>query len=103
LVLSRLNLHSTIVVRDENVFQWWLTARKQLPKLLRRGFDSLFFLVGWLIWKERNARTFNGVGRLAAELAALIQDEASRGARRASHICGCCCSFWGLDPACCSR
>ena len=72
LVLARLNLHSTIVVRDENVFQWWLTARKQLPKLLRTGFDSLFFLVGWLIWKERNARTFNGVGRPAVELAALI-------------------------------
>ncbi|CAD6268588.1 unnamed protein product [Miscanthus lutarioriparius] len=56
---------------------WWLTAKQQLPKLLRRGFDSLFFLVGWLIWKERNARTFNGVGRPAADLAALIQDEAS--------------------------
>jgi len=26
-----------------------------------------------------------------------------RGARRASHICGCCCPFWGLDPACCPR
>jgi len=26
----------------------------------RKGFDSLFFLVEWRLWKERNRRTFNG-------------------------------------------
>jgi hypothetical protein len=42
-----------------------------------KGFDSLFFLVGWSIWKERNARTFNGSPSDPAILARMIQDEAS--------------------------
>jgi hypothetical protein len=37
--------------------------------------DSLFFLIGWLIWKERNARTFNGEATTPMQLCSLIQDE----------------------------
>lgn len=40
------------------------------------GFDSLFFLIGWRIWKERNARTFDGVSSQAGRLALAIQEEA---------------------------
>jgi hypothetical protein len=54
---------------------WWIQFRKRIPKTVRRGFDSLFFLIGWLIWKERNARTFNGVATTPAQLEPLIQDE----------------------------
>ena len=32
--------------------------RKFVPKIGRAGFDSMFFLISWSIWKERNARTF---------------------------------------------
>jgi len=42
---------------------------------IRRGFDSLFFLIGWMIWKERNARTFNGVATSAVRLGVMIQEE----------------------------
>jgi hypothetical protein len=42
---------------------------------VRRGFDSLFFLIGWLIWKERNARTFDVVATTPALLESLTQDE----------------------------
>ena len=34
-------------------------ARKQVPKAGRRGFDSLVILVSWIVWKERNDRTFD--------------------------------------------
>jgi hypothetical protein len=47
-----------------------------MPRTLRKGFDSLFFLVGWRIWKERNARTFDGVSSQAGRLALAIQEEA---------------------------
>jgi hypothetical protein len=43
------------------VIRWWLHNRKLVPKVIRRGFDSLFFLIGWLLWKERNVRTFSGI------------------------------------------
>jgi hypothetical protein len=48
-----------VVVHEERAIHWWLHNRKLLPTTIRRGFDSLFFLIGWLLWKERNARTFN--------------------------------------------
>lgn len=52
-------------------------ARKQVPKPLRRGFDPLFFLIGWMLWKERNSRTFNGKVQSPAQLMTAIIDEAS--------------------------
>jgi hypothetical protein len=42
---------------------WWTDSRKRLPKQIHRGFDSLFFIVGWNLWKERNARTFDRSSR----------------------------------------
>ena len=72
----KLHLQHTVVVQDEPAIPWWLRCRKALPKQLRRGFDSLFFLIGWSIWKERNARTFNGVSTSAARLEVSIQEEA---------------------------
>ena len=59
------------------MLDWWLRTRKLLHKQLRKGFDSLFFLVGWSIWKERNARTFNGTSAAPSRLALLIQEEAN--------------------------
>ena len=57
-VLRKLQLDHTITVRHDNVFVWWLRERKSVPKIGRAGFDSMFFLISWSIWKERNARTF---------------------------------------------
>lgn len=48
--------------------QWWIQSRKSLSKPIQRAFDSLFFLIGWRIWKERNSRTFDGVQKTAAQL-----------------------------------
>lgn len=56
---------------------WWTTSRKLLPKELRRGFDSLVLLAGWLLWKERNATTFNRVASTPAQLVAAIHLEAA--------------------------
>ena len=48
-----------LFLQEMKVFEWWLNAKKQVPKSLQKGFDSLFFLIGWSLWKERNARTFD--------------------------------------------
>lgn len=45
--LLRLRLHHLVVPEQEPAMQWWLRQRKMLPKVLRPGFDSLFFLIGW--------------------------------------------------------
>jgi hypothetical protein len=73
--VRKLHLQDYIVVRRGKAFEWWMHSRKMIPRPTRRGFDSLFFLIGWLLWKERNARTFNGVASLVAQLGTLIQEE----------------------------
>lgn len=74
--LDRLHLQGYVVLTDEPALQWWLRRRKGLPKLARPGFDTLFFLIGWMLWKQRNARTFDGASTSAQQLAALIIEEA---------------------------
>jgi hypothetical protein len=59
--LRKLHLIDMVTALRGAALSWWIQCRKRIPKPVRRGFDSFFFLIGWLIWKERNARTFNGV------------------------------------------
>jgi hypothetical protein len=70
--IMRLHLYDMVVVREEPVMLWWLQSRKMVPKPIRRGFDSLFFLIGWMIWKELNTRTFNGVATSAVRMGVMI-------------------------------
>ena len=74
---GRLHLQMLLADADQRAIEWWLLLRKQLPKTLRLGFDSLFFLIYWRLWKERNARTFDGAVPSAGSLASSIADEAS--------------------------
>ena len=41
----------------------------------RRGFDSLVILVCWIIWKERNDRTFDRCVRMIDDALLHILDE----------------------------
>ena len=91
LCLAAFNLQGLVVVRECRAMLWWTDSRRGLPKVLRRAFDSLFFLVGWSLWKERNARTFGGSPRSPALLLQAILDEAdfwiAAGFRRLSAVC----------------
>lgn len=74
--LAAYHLHGLIRVQERNVMMWWLESRRPLPKEIRRAFDSLLFLVGWTLWKERNSRTFGGASRTADQVLAAILEEA---------------------------
>jgi hypothetical protein len=79
ILLAKLHLHDVVLVREEDVMDWWLHNRKIVAKHVRRGFDSLFFLVGWRLWKERNSRisrTFLRPATDATTLAVSIMAEA---------------------------
>jgi len=39
-------------------------------------FDSLVILTSWMIWNERNRRTFDGIAKTVTELLASIEEEA---------------------------
>ena len=46
-----------------------------MPKAGRRGFDSLVILVSWIVWKERNDRTFDRCVRTVDEVVRRALDE----------------------------
>jgi hypothetical protein len=41
-----LHLQDIVLVHEEDVMAWWLRSRKLVLKPMRKGFDSLVFLVG---------------------------------------------------------
>jgi hypothetical protein len=52
IALRSYRLNNNVAVQQQDVMTWWTTTRKQLPKELRRGFDSLVLLTSWMVWKE---------------------------------------------------
>lgn len=46
---------------DKGTEDWWLRARNAAPERFKREFDAVVILVHWRLWKERNARIFDGV------------------------------------------
>lgn len=54
---------------------WWMLLRAQLAGGKRKGFDSLFALTSWQIWKERNARVFRGAESQSTEVLCRIKRE----------------------------
>jgi hypothetical protein len=76
--LRWLLLDGFVQVHETNPMTWWIDARKRIPKPLRRGFDSVFMLIGWIMWKERNARTFDRQSATTLQLMITIKEEAHR-------------------------
>ncbi|PUZ57515.1 hypothetical protein GQ55_5G438400 [Panicum hallii var. hallii] len=54
---------------------WWSHGRRLQAKERRKGFDTLFMLIIWLLWKERNARLFDQRSSSADQLLQLIKLE----------------------------
>ncbi|XP_066358413.1 uncharacterized protein [Miscanthus floridulus] len=75
-VLQVLGLQQLTPNLVESFCEWWLQARKRVPKVRRRDFDVLVLLVSWMIWKERNARTYRAEVRSSSQLVLAIKEEA---------------------------
>lgn len=81
-----------IPTQHDRLEDCWSQTRAAIPKLYRRGFDSLVSLVCWSIWKHRNARVFsNGEIRNERSLSDRILSDikvwAMAGARGLSQFC----------------
>jgi len=56
--LKMFHLLRLVPAQEERIMVWWTASRKLLPKELRRGFDSLFFILsGWLESVEGEEQT----------------------------------------------
>ena len=60
-ILAPMGFLSSVPGRRDHVFVvWWKKARKQAPKVKRKGLNSLIILGAWMLWKHRNACVFEG-------------------------------------------
>jgi hypothetical protein len=57
---------------------WWRRLRSSSTPERRPGLDSLFTLISWQVWKERNARCFRGSSAAIREILPTIKAEAER-------------------------
>jgi hypothetical protein len=68
-----------------------------VPKLDKRSFNTIVMLVSSTVWKERNARAFQGNSSLAQQLTQSIIDEASAwlqaGYRHLKSLAVCICNI----------
>ena len=62
-------------IHTVSLVAWWTDVRKRIQKDDRRGFDSLVALVCWLLWKERNGRTFDRRARTTQEMNDVVVEE----------------------------
>ena len=63
------------------IISWWRRLRADWNGVQRSGIDSLFALVSWEVWKERNARCFRAAAVAPVDLISAIRAEAGRWAK----------------------
>jgi hypothetical protein len=72
----------------QTVISWWRKLRSSWQGDQRRGVDSLFALVSWQLWKERNSRCFRDAATTPSELLSVIKCEAAKMAGSRHHRIG---------------
>jgi len=71
------------------IVDWWETWRALWLASFARGADSMFVLIAWEIWKERNARCFRGVATQIPAIKATIKLQAELWVQAGAKHLGC--------------
>jgi len=88
-VLNPLGLVCPSPAGCEGILDWWDRIRELWPSDLRRGGDSLFALVTWQVWKERNSRCFRGEAAVVSGVVTSIRLLASEWVSAGARALGC--------------
>jgi hypothetical protein len=59
------------------IANWWERWRQRWRREKKKGADTLFALVAWKLWKERNARLFQNETATSVQLLATIKQIAT--------------------------
>jgi hypothetical protein len=62
---------------QQAIIDWWLSVRKRVSKASRNRFVSIFALVVWRLWNERNVRVFRNRVMMPHHLAERIAELSS--------------------------
>jgi hypothetical protein len=68
-------LGKTLPLVQRSIVAWWRHIRALWQGQMKKGADSLFALVSWQIWKERNTRCFRDATVMVHELLSIIKAE----------------------------
>jgi hypothetical protein len=68
---------ATAPQHDAFLLGWWMSAREDVPQVLRRSFDSPVLLVTCDLWKECNRHMFDRRSVTPFKLIAAILEEAA--------------------------
>jgi hypothetical protein len=71
------------------IVEWWETWRSQWTGSCMRGADTLFALIAWEIWKERNAQCFCRANIEVQALMAGIKCQAEQWVQAGAKHLGC--------------
>jgi hypothetical protein len=63
---------------EPTILSWWRKLRSLFNGERKAGMDSLFALVSWQLWKERNACCFRESTTTVSDLLLIIKDESDR-------------------------
>lgn len=74
-LLAPAGMQSLVPLASSLLADWWLMAHDLVPAEGRRAFDFLVLATSWIIWKERNNRTFDGFARTTSQVLAAVTDE----------------------------
>lgn len=69
---TRFNMSEATIINARN------NLRAALRKSQRKGIDTLFMLISWQLWNERNGRVFRNEASTMQALLQKIKDEACR-------------------------
>ena len=72
-----LNLDVAIPNSSTSWVEWWLLSRQTIAANRKALFDSVYLLIAWNLWKERNSRFFSRSPSSVTQLLMRIKDEAS--------------------------
>lgn len=74
--LSWIQATCSTPVQGTRLTTWWLEAKKMTPNPLHKGFASMILFTSWMLWKQRNECSFEGVCPCLASLLSSIWEEA---------------------------
>jgi len=99
-LLRPLGMHSRMPAAAQDIGEWWIDERRNLQQGEQAGFDCLFMLIAWNIWKHRNGLVFESWPRPCLER--LKRDtvaEADQWLQAGYRALGPLCAAWSRDSA----
>ena len=75
-VLAWLRVPIAAPRHEDSLNEWWINAKTNTPKPMRKGLASITLLAPWMVWKMRNDCVFEGAQPLIHTLLVKIKEEA---------------------------